>query len=126
MILLILLLMEQNLVKQGQSILITTKIIPKLLQKKTLFEKDSLDERCITAYNYFRNNKYLIDREYVYYGLSPNNKENGKLDPNIREKLYKFRVDPQKYGAITNEQIGEDPHLKNEADYKKDILQANK
>lgn len=88
-------------------------------EEKPYLKKDSLDERCITAYNYFRNNKYLIDREYVYYGLSPNNKENGKLDPNVREKLYKFRVDPQKYGAITNEQVGEDPHLKNEADYKK-------
>lgn len=87
--------------------------------KPYLKEADGLDKRCITAYDNHYIDKYLIDREYVYYDLSPNNKENGKLDPNVREKLYKFRIDPLKYGSITDKQIGEDPHLKNEAYYKK-------
>lgn len=87
--------------------------------KPYLKEADGLDKRCITAYNNHYIDKYLIDREYVYYDLSPNNKENGKLDPNVREKLYKFRIDPLKYGSISDKQIGEDPHLKNEAYYKK-------
>lgn len=88
-------------------------------EKPYLKEADGLDKRCITAYNNHYIDKYLIDREYVYYDLSPNNKENGKLDPNVREKLYKFRIDPLKYGSISDKQIGEDPHLKNEAYYKK-------
>ena len=87
--------------------------------KPYLKEADGLDKRCITAYNNHYIDKYLIDREYVYYDLSPNNKENGKLDPNVREKLYKFRIDSLKYGSITDKQIGEDPHLKNDAYYKK-------
>ena len=84
--------------------------------KPYLKEADGLDKRCITAYNNHYIDKYLIDRDY---DLSPNNKENGKLDPNVREKLYKFRIDPLKYGSISDKQIGEDPHLKNEAYYKK-------
>lgn len=88
-------------------------------EEKPYLKEKELDKRCITAYNNYRNNKYLIDREYVYYGLSPDNKENGKLDPNVKEKLYKFRVDSTVYSKITNEQVGDDPHLKNEAYYKK-------
>lgn len=43
--------------------------------KPYLKEADGLDKRCITAYNNHYIDKYLIDREYVYYDLSPNNKE---------------------------------------------------
>ncbi len=88
-------------------------------EEKPYLKEKELDKRCITAYKNFYTNKYLIDREYVYYGLSPDNKENGKLDPNVREKLYKIRVAPKEYYNITDKQKGDDPHLKNEAYYKK-------
>lgn len=67
---------------------------------KPYLKASELDSRCIEAYNMFKNNKYLIDREYVYYNLSPQNPENGRLDPNIREKLYKFRISPTQYNEL--------------------------
>lgn len=89
--------------------------------EKPYLKKEVLDDRCIAAYNFSKKDNYLIDREYVYYGLSLENKDNGILDPNIREKLYMFKVDPGKYDAITDNQEGNDPHLKNEAYYKKHL-----
>lgn len=88
-------------------------------EEKPYLEKEQLDSRCIEAYNLAKNNKHLIDREYIYYNLSPQNRSNGELDPYVREKLYMFRVSPNKYNQIIDEQLEEDPKLKNDAFYKK-------
>jgi hypothetical protein len=80
---------------------------------------EQLDSRCIEAFNLTNNNKNLIDREYIYYNLSPHNPSNGELNSYVREKLYMFRISPDKYSDIIDEQIGEDPKLKNEVSYKK-------
>lgn len=88
-------------------------------EEKPYLKKEQLDSRCIEAYNLAKNNKYLIDREYIYYNLSPQNPSNGELDPYIREKLYMFRVSPSIYSSIIDEQLGEDPKLKDDAYYKK-------
>lgn len=88
-------------------------------EDKPYLKKEQLDPRCIEAYNLSKNNKDLIDREYIYYNLSPQNPSNGQLDPYMREKLYMFRVSPSKYSQIIDEQLGEDPKLKNDSYYKK-------
>lgn len=88
-------------------------------EDKPYLNADSIDTRCINAYLLSRSNKYLIDREYVYYNLSPNNSQNGRLDPNVREKIYKFRISPAQYGNITDQEIGEDPKLQKDTYYKK-------
>lgn len=82
-------------------------------------KKEQLDSRCIEAYNLAKNNRYLIDREYIYYNLSPQNPSNGKLDSHVREKLYMFRVSPSKYSQIIDEHSKEDPKLENDVFYKK-------
>lgn len=87
-------------------------------EEKPYLKKEQLDSRCIEAYNLAKNNKNLIDREYIYYNLSPQNPSNGELDPYVREKLYMFRVSPSIYSSIIDEQIGEDPKLKDDAYYK--------
>lgn len=89
-------------------------------EEKPYLKKDQLDSHCIEAYNLSKNNNYLIDREYIYYNLSPQNHSNGKLNPYIREKLYMFRVSPSKYHQIIDEKLGEDPKLKNDVYYKED------
>lgn len=37
-------------------------------------------------------NGNLIDREYIYYGLSPEHSQHGSYNLNIREKLFMFRI----------------------------------
>ena len=88
-------------------------------EEKPYLKKEQLDSRCIEAYNLAKNHKHLIDREYIYYNLSPQNRSNGELDPYVREKLYMFRVSPSKYSQIIDEQLGEDPKLKDNVFYKK-------
>ena len=84
---------------------------------KPYLKRDSIDQKCIEAYNLSKNNQYLIDREYSYYGLSPYNPSNGKLDPTVREKLYKFRVSPSIYNKIIDEKENKDPRLKDGSVY---------
>lgn len=88
-------------------------------EEKPYLKYEQLDSRCIEAFNLTNNNKNLIDREYIYYNLSPHNPSNGELNSYVREKLYMFRISPDKYSDIIDEQIGEDPKLKNEVSYKK-------
>ncbi len=49
------------------------------------------------------------DRDYIYYGLDINNKK-GRLNRNVRESLYKFRINPSIYYRIAD-QTG-DPQLR--------------
>lgn len=88
---------------------------------KPYLKASELDSRCIEAYKLSKNNKYLIDREYVYYNLSPQNPENGRLDPNIREKFYKFRISPNRYYNIIDKYDSPDPRLKDEVFYRKGL-----
>lgn len=83
-------------------------------------KSEQLDSKCIEAFNLAKNNSYLIDREYIYYNLSPQNPTNGILDPNVREKIYMFKVSPSQYIHIIDGEIGEDPKLKDHVYYKKD------
>lgn len=88
-------------------------------EKKPYLTKAELDEKCIAAYNLYKKNRYLIDREYIYYGLSPENSVDGKLDPTMREQLCKFRIDPQKFKDISDDDFKKDPTLKDNVYYKK-------
>lgn len=88
-------------------------------EKKPYLTKAELDEKCLAAYNLYKKNHYLIDREYIYYGLSPENSVDGKLDPTMREQLCKFRIDPRKFKGISDDEFKKDPTLKDYAFYKK-------
>lgn len=88
-------------------------------EEEPYLKKEQLDPHCIEAYNLSKNDKHLIDREYIYYNLSPQNRSNGELNHYIREKLYMFRVSPSKYHQIVDGVLGEDPQLKDNVHYKK-------
>lgn len=90
-------------------------------ESKPYLKKTEIDPRCVEAYNLFKSNNSLIDREYIYYNLSPSNKDNGTLNHYVREKLYKFRIDPKKYNDIIDEKIGEDPYIRPDAFYRKGL-----
>lgn len=80
-----------------------------------------IDYRCVEAYNLVNKDKALIAREYIYYNLSPSNKENGILDHNIKEKLYKFRIRPEKYYSLSDDDgiRQKDPKILPDVFYKK-------
>lgn len=71
-------------------------------EEKPYLKKGQLDSRCIEAYSLFKNSNTLLDREYIYYNLSPKNPTNGVFNSHIREKLYMFKVDPTKYNELVD------------------------
>ena len=61
-------------------------------EEKPYLKKEAVDPSCVEAYNLNKKNGSLIDREYVYYGLSPEHSQHGSYNLNIREKLFMFRI----------------------------------
>lgn len=55
----------------------------------------------IKAYNEFKGNRNAVHRDYIYYGMS-NTKTEGTLNKDVREAIYKFKVNPSVYEKISN------------------------
>lgn len=53
------------------------------------------------AWNEFKNVPNAYQRDYIYYGITKENKP-GTLNRYIREKLYRFRIAANAYSAINN------------------------
>ncbi|MCR5077942.1 MAG: hypothetical protein K6A82_07900 [Prevotella sp.] len=85
---------------------------------KPYLTKDELSPICIQAFKEFKRDRYHLDRDYIYYGLSKTKQKNGKLNPNVFERFYKFSVNPQEYKTITdNEDVNnEDPTVVHDRD----------
>ena len=76
--------------------------------------------KSIGAYTYFHENSGLrsmaLQRDYVYYDLTPDNNKKGTYDHRIREYLKLMEVDPKAYFKIADINVpstGEDPHIIN-------------
>lgn len=63
----------------------------------------------VDAWNELKNIPGAYQRDYLYYGITKENKP-GILNRNIREELYRFRVQPDAFGKIA-EPNGADPQL---------------
>lgn len=57
----------------------------------------------IRAWNEFGGQKDAAERDYVYYGMTKTNKV-GVLNSRVREVLLRFRIDPQKYDTICDQE----------------------
>lgn len=68
-----------------------------------------VDASIVQAYQESKKNPYALDRDYIYYGLSQAHPKDGTLNPNIRESIYKFKIDFRKYTNIADQ--SEDPRL---------------
>ena len=53
------------------------------------------------AWNEFKNVPNAYQRDYIYYGITKENKP-GTLNRYIREKLYRFRIAANAYSAIND------------------------
>ena len=61
-----------------------------------------LNQVAIDAWNVMKNYDKSLQRDYVYYGLTPQ-KQEGKLDRTIHEYLYRFQIDPNAYFTIADQ-----------------------
>lgn len=70
-----------------------------------------IDPLVIGAYNEFKDGSIpnACQRDYIYYGMGKSNRDNGVLNNGIRERLYRFRFEPQTYKSMTDED--KDPKL---------------
>lgn len=82
-----------------------------------------VDQSIVQAYIESKSNPSALDRDYVYYGLSKANPHNGVLNANVRETLYKFKIDFSKYGLIADQNT-EDPHLQDVVNKKGPLTNA--
>lgn len=71
-----------------------------------------IDPLVIGAYNEFKDGSIpnACQRDYIYYGMGKSNRDNGVLNNGIRERLYRFRFEPQAYESMSNENDN-DPKL---------------
>ncbi len=72
-------------------------------------QNTALNQVAIDAWNVMKNYDKTLQRDYVYYGLTPQ-KQEGKLDRSVHEYLYRFQIDPNAYYTIADQT---DPKLGN-------------
>lgn len=72
-----------------------------------------IDPLVIGAYNEFKDGSIpnACHRDYIYYGMSKSNRDSGILNTGIRERLYRFRIDPGSFSTIADD--ANDPKLSN-------------
>lgn len=63
----------------------------------------------VNAWKEFKDVRDGYQRDYIYYGIKKDNKP-GTLNRNIREELYRFRIVPEVYGKIADQE-DKDPSL---------------
>lgn len=73
--------------------------------------ESDIDPLLKNAYIEFANNAPddACQRDYIYYGMSKNNPDHGRLRSYIRERLYRFKITKGAYGKICDQD--EDPRL---------------
>lgn len=73
--------------------------------------KDEFKAKIIEAWEEFKDIPAAYQRDYIYYGITKANKP-GTLNRNIREELYRFRIQKDVFSTIAD-QKGKDPKLTN-------------
>lgn len=73
---------------------------------------------CIKAYEEFKNIPAAYQRDYIYYGIDKNNKP-GTLNRNMRDRIYRFRVNANAYSRISDED--KDGKLQNHTEHKRKL-----
>lgn len=79
--------------------------------------ESELDMEILDAYDMYKDNPYGYDRDYIYYGIK-NKTDIGELKRNVRETLYRFRLNPRTYKMIAD-QGGSDGFLQSTTEEKR-------
>lgn len=73
-------------------------------------ELNAISPSVIQAYNEFPRSANGVQRDYVYYGMTVANSTNGRLNKNMRDMLYRFRLTPEALFFISDDELG-DPNI---------------
>lgn len=71
----------------------------------------------VEAWKEFKDVNEACQRDYLYYGINRDNKP-GNLNRNIREELYRFRINPDAFNRIAD-QPDDDPGLQETSEKKR-------
>lgn len=70
--------------------------------QNSLLEKSQVPSIVKEAWSVYQGAKNTYERDYIYYRISPDN-PTGVLNRNIRETLYRFRINPSAYAKIADQ-----------------------
>ena len=73
---------------------------------------------CIKAYEEFKNVPNAYQRDNIYYNINKSNNP-GYLDRNIRDRIYRFRINANAYSKIAEQD--KDPKLQNHTEHKRKL-----
>ena len=67
--------------------------------------ESDIDPIVIRAYEEFKDYRPInaCQRDYIYYGLCKSNPDSGILNTGIRERIYRFRLEPSAYSDISDD-----------------------
>lgn len=65
----------------------------------------------IKAYEYFKDNPYACQNDYIYYGMT-SNETKGQLKTNVRPTLVRFKVNPNSFDALFDDRNGDKPDVR--------------
>lgn len=88
---------------------------------KKYIPKSEIMPSVIKAWEEFKDIPEACQRDYIYYGITKANTP-GTLNRNIREKLYRFRIQPSAFGKIA--ESDQDPKLDNPSQPKRYLTNA--
>lgn len=60
---------------------------------------NSYNPDLIRAYNYFKNNSYACQNDYICYGMTSNSSV-GKLRTDVRSKMVRFKINPRAFNRL--------------------------
>lgn len=69
---------------------------------------NALNPEIIKAYNYFKDDSYALQNDYIYYGMTPESPV-GRLRNDVRSKLVRFKISPKSFNSLFDDTTpGED------------------
>lgn len=75
--------------------------------RMTTVALNKINPDILTAYNLFKNDRYACQNDYIYYGITPE-KTQGKLLPDVRPTLVRFKINPSSFDSLFDDITGND------------------
>lgn len=106
---------EYDFISDSYNGTITTKVDPVYEETELPTEvcdnycsSDKISPSAIAAWNEFKNYPAGCERDYIYYGQTQTN-HSGTLNTRVRDRILRFRIDPQIYESLCDDTSDGDP-----------------
>lgn len=64
----------------------------------------------LRAHNLFLGNEYACQNDYIFYGMT-SNEQKGRIRTDVRSKIYRFKLNPQKFVRVFDDPYGQETRL---------------